>query len=423
MLPVHMSRCWQAFALLVVCFGIVDGATLLADEWPRFRGPNGDGKSDLKGVPTNWTQDDYEWVIKLPGKGHSSPSIWGDHLFVLTGTDAGVRTLICLNALTGEEFWKDSTESLSASHLHNKNSYGSGTPATNGEHVYVAFADENHYLVNAYTMNGEKIWTRDLGTFTSQHGQGVSPLIYKDLVIVPFDQMGPSQMLALNTKTGETVWTTQRDFRKTSYATPIVVDVNGQDQLITLSGAIGLSGIDLKDGTALWSSGQLPMRTVASPVYGAGLVIASCGSGGQGKFMVAVDPTQGDNPEKIVKAERKKNLPYVPTPIIDGNYMYLWNDGGIVCCVDLTTDLSENVWTQRIGGNFSGSPVLIDGKLYCISEDGEVAVIAASPEYKEYGKSPLGDQSYSTPAVANGRVYFRGFHSLACLKAKEATAN
>jgi outer membrane protein assembly factor BamB len=113
-----------------------------------------------------------------------------------------------------------------------------------------------------------------------------------------------------------------------------------------------------------------------------------------------------------------ENLPYVPTPIVHGKHLYLWCDIGIVCCVDMAS--GKNVWRRRVGGNFSGSPVLIDGKLYCISEEGEIAVIDASPQFHDYGRSPLGDSSYATPAVANGRVYFRGFHRLACLKVQTA---
>ena len=130
--------------------------------------------------------------------------------------------------------------------------------------------------------------------------------------------------------------------------------------------------------------------------------------------MVAVDPAQKG---KVI-SERTQNLPYVPTPIAHEGHLYLWNDDGIVCCIDLAGDLSENVWRERVGGVYSGSPVLIDGKMYCISEEGFVTVIDASPTYKKHGASPLGDESYATPAVANGRVYLRGFHSLACLKAK-----
>ena len=129
--------------------------------------------------------------------------------------------------------------------------------------------------------------------------------------------------------------------------------------------------------------------------------------------MVGFDPSG----KGAVKAERKQNLPYVPTPIVHEGHLYLWNDDGVICCVDLNGDLSDNVWRERVGGKFSGSPVLIDGRLFCISEEGDIVVVDAKPMFKLYGKSSLGDESYATPAVGNGRVYFRGFRSLACLKA------
>lgn len=403
----------RLLSLYVVAL-LLQSGTSIADDWTRFRGENGVGKSDLKGVPTEWKKDDYEWVIELPGKGHSSPVIQGDQLFVTTGSADGKRTLHCLNSYTGKNIWSDSIK-LEANHLHKKNSYASGTPTIDSERVYVAFADEKQYTLLAYSLDGERLWSRDLGNFTSQHGQGVSPIIYKGKVIVPDDQNGPSKVVALDAETGEEIWTTaDRKFRKTSYATPMILSVDGQDQIVCLSGALGLSGLDPKTGEELWNSGELPLRTVASPVLGEGLLFAGCGSGGRGKFMVAVDPKQKG---KVI-SERTQNLPYVPTPIAHEGHLYLWNDDGIVCCIDLSGDLSKNVWRERVGGTYSGSPVLIDGKLYCISEEGMVTVVDASPKFKKRGASPLGDESYATPAVANDRVYLRGFDSLACLKAK-----
>lgn len=406
---VVVRRC---IAVVLGCLAVSIAATA-GEDWTRFRGPDGAGTSDLKGVPTHWTAADYEWILNLPGKGHSSPVIWEKLLFVSTGEETGQRTLHCLNASTGETIWKDSIQ-LEANHLHKKNSYASGTPAVDGQRVFVVFADEKKYTLLAYRFNGERLWSQDLGAFSSQHGQGVSPIVFQGKVIVPDDQMGPSKVVALDAETGKTVWSTERRFRRTSYSTPIVVDVAGKDQLICLCGATGLSGLDLATGEELWYSGELPMRTVASPIYGSGLLFATCGSGGRGKLMVAVDPKENGK----VHAERSQNLPYVPTPLVHEGYLYLWNDDGIVCCVDLSGDFSENVWRERVGGTYSGSPVVIDGKLYCISEDGEIAVVDAKPVFKQYGKSPLGDESYGTPAVGNGRVYFRGFHTLACLKAK-----
>lgn len=389
-----------------------------AQEWARFRGPNGEGKSSIKGLPTAWTMDDYEWVIQLPGVGHSSPVLWGNSLFVTTGGGDGTRMIVCLDALTGETQWEDSF-SLQANHLHKKNSYASGTPACDGERVYVPFADEQHYTVLAYSLSGERLWSRDLGSFSSQHGQGVSPMIYNGLVIMQDDQKGPSRIFALDAKSGEQVWSTPMTSRETSYSTPMIINIDGQDLLVGISGAMGIVGLDPKSGKISWNSGELPLRTVASPIYGNGLLFASCGQAGVGKLMVAVDP----NKKGQIHTERTRNLPYVPTPIVHEGYLYLWNDTTSVCCVDLNGDLSENVWSVRMEGNFSGSPVLIDGKIYSVSEEGDVVVIDAKPEFKLYGRSPLGDSSYSTPAVANNRLYLRGFSSLACLKAKNVEAD
>jgi outer membrane protein assembly factor BamB len=145
------------------------------------------------------------------------------------------------------------------------------------------------------------------------------------------------------------------------------------------------------------------------------MLLATCGGGGRGKLLIAVDPTGANlqNPPRIVYSQ-KRELPYVPTMLTNGEYTYLWNDNGVAKCQETKT--GNNIWTRRIGGNYSGSPVLINSKIYCIAEDGKIAVIDAAPKYRLYGKSSLGDRSHSTPSVAHGRLYLRGFHSLACLE-------
>ncbi len=406
---------WITLAALWSAGGLTPTGCAADEPWPRFRGENGAGVSSLQGVPTQWSEKDYEWVRDLPGKGHSSPVVWGDRLFVTCGHDDGKRTLACLNALTGEELWSH-TITLASNHLHLKNSYASGTPALDGERVYAAFADDEHYVVAAYTFDGKLVWNRDLGTFQSQHGQGVSPIVVGELVVVPNDQRAPSSIIALDRKSGDVVWTTRdRAFREASYSTPMIQkNAAGQTEIICISGATGITGLDAASGQQLWGSGELPMRTVASPVSAHGVVIARCGQGGNGKLLVAVEPGQEGRPARV-RYNRDRELPYVPTPVVHEDYLFLWMDNGVIACVEMAT--GQNLKTERVGGKYSGSPVLIDGKLYCIAENGEIVVVAATPELTVLGRSPLGDESYSTPAVANGRVYFRGFHKLACLKA------
>ncbi len=404
-------------ALLVAVAGSTQQAN--AQNWARFRGDNGTGISAQKGIPTKWSPGDYAWNIELPGVGHAAPIIWGDNLFVTSAIDKGaVRFLFCLNAKTGEQKWSQSI-ALNQSRKHNKSSWASSTPASDGERVYVAFADKESCFFAAYDFTGELVWRRNLGAFESQHGQGVSPIIFEDMVIITNDQDGPSSVIALDRATGNTKWSVTRSIRRTSYATPMILKQAGRKtQLICVSGAMGITSLDPYTGNMNWMTGEFPLRTVASPVYGGGLVIASCGQGGRyGVLQIAVDPNgNGHVAETRIKWKRERQIPYVPTPVVKGDHLYEWNDEGIVSCVDIKT--GKDVWKNRIGGNYSGSPICIDGKLYGISEAGDVVVVGASPEFKLYGKTSLDDPSHSTPAIANGRLYLRSYHRLACLEAR-----
>lgn len=410
-----LSRFASCSVLLLM---VALGSSVRAENWSRFRGPNGTGISEQQGIPVQWDEKDYAWNIELPGVGHASPIIWNDTLFVTTALDEGqVRSLICLDAKTGQQRWQEAL-GFNSSHKHVKNSYASSTPTTDGERVYVAFADKEEFALSAYDYAGKLVWRRLLGPFDSQHGLGVSPILYEDLLIIPNDQDGPSAVMAFNRRTGETVWSALRQFREASYATPIIIEPQGSEpQLICISGATGLSSLDPRTGSLNWTTGALPLRTVASPAYAGGLLFASCGQGGKGVQMIAVDPSgHGDVKDTHIKYLRKKDLPYVPTPVAYGDHLYLWMDNGVIACIDPKTD--KTVWQERVGGSYSGSPICIDGKLYCVSEAGDVVVVDASPDFKLYGKTPLNDPSHSTPSVANGRLYLRTFHRLACLPAR-----
>ncbi len=402
---------------------ILAGLPASAQNWTRFRGSDGTGISDLKGLPSAWTINDYAWTITLPGVGHSSPVVWDKKLFVTSAEDDGARHIFCLDADTGNELWRHTTR-LGKNHLHKMNSWASGTPTVDGERVYIAFADADHYTVTAYDMNGAQVWTRDLGTCITEHGHGVSPILFGDLLIVCNDQgrkegPPPSAVHALNRKTGETVWSVERKSRESSYATPVIITPPGKaPQLVIMSGAHGMSGLDPLTGSELWTSGEVPMRTVGSPAFGDGMLVATCGQGGRGEVMICVSPDgtgeAGSNPLRYVRP-KAQGVPYVPTPIIHDGRIYLWNDDGTFFLANLTD--GTNIARQRIGGQFFASPVMVDGKLFNVSHDGEIVVVSlANDEIKIEGRSPLGDSAYASPAVANGGIYFRGFHKLAFLK-------
>lgn len=392
------------------------------ENWPQFRGLNAAGVSSDKGIPTTWSQGDYAWDVAIDGSGHAAPIIWEDFVFVTSANDEGAtRLLLCLDAKTGKERWSRSI-GMNRSKKHQKSSWASATPTTDGKLVFVTFADKENYIAAAYNFSGDLVWKRNFGAYESQHGLGASPVLFEDMLIVANDQDGPSSVYALDKQTGATRWVSPRSFRdvSTSYSTPIVVAEPRQSpQLICVSAAMGVSSIDPRSGLLNWRSEDFPLRTVASPVYGNGLVIASCGQGGRfGVKQIAVDVNSRDADGRAsVKWVREKLIPYVPSPIVYGGHLYEWSDQGIVTCVDVET--GKDVWTHRLGGNYSGSPLCIDGKLYGVEESGKVMVIATGAEFKELGSADLGDGFHSTPSVANGKLYLRTFSRLKCLEAKK----
>lgn len=388
-----------------------------ADNWPRFRGPNGSGISVQKGIPVTWGDTDYAWHAELPQVGHSAPVIWGKSLFVTSATEGGgQRFLHCFDADTGKENWQVSVR-LEESRKHQKNSWASSTPATDGERVYVLMADKSRLLAKAWNFEGQEIWSRDLGSYESEHGLGVSPIVQDNLLIVPNDQVGPSSLIALEAKTGEIVWTEKRTEGKTSYSTPVIAPAaDGRLQIISICEASGITGTDLLTGQSLWKTAKLPMRTVGSPVVDHGLVFATCGEGGNGKYFAAARIDNEATPENRIVYERKTMLPYVPCLVAKDGLLFLWGDKGIMVCLEQAT--GKEVWSERIDGQFSGSPICIEDRLYCVTETGEVVVLNAGSEFRELGRTKLGDDCHSTPAVANGHLYLRTFRHLFAIRAR-----
>ena len=404
-----------SIALLLLCICLT-AATATADDWSRFRGPQGAGTATAPKLPSTFGPADYAWKTAIPGLGHSSPVVRGEQVFLTSGSEDGAaRQLFCLDAATGRILWSRQL-ALETDHLHAKNSYASASPVVGPDGVYVLFADDNRVVAAAFALDGRPSWTRDLGPFASQHGQGASPILHDNMLIVPNDQDGPSTIVALDIATGRTLWTTPREVGKTSYSTPFVLTRAGHPaELIASSDGMGVTSLDPKTGTLNWASGALPQRTVGSPVWGNGLIYQTCGEGGRGTLLVGVNPDAATAAARIpLRAARQ--LPYVPTPLVADGLLFLWGDNGVINCTDLET--GEPVWIERVGGNFSGSPVNVDGRIYAISETGEVVVVQAARTFQLLGRSPLGENSYGTPAVAGGRMYLRTFGHLICIGPK-----
>ncbi len=384
-----------------------------AQEWTRFRGPNGTGQSSAKSIPVTWTEADYNWKLKLPGKGNSSPVLWGDKLFLLSADPAdATRYVVCIDVKLGQIAWSREYPS-SPHHLHPRNTFASSTPAVDAQHVYVAWSTPQQTVLRALDHAGNEVWTKDLGTWVSQHGFGTSPMLYGDLVILfnsqqaleldPGEKPGESYLMAFDRATGNEVWRSPSVGTRVCYTVPCIYEPpGGKPQLVCYSTGDGMFAVDPVDGKRLWTVADLfDKRTVSSPVIAGGLIFGSCGSGGGGNYVVAVRP--GVDGQRVYQVDGQ--VPYVPTPVAHGDLLFLFGDKGIVTCVDARTGAKH--WQERLNTAFSGSPVCVGDRLYCMDEKGEVVVLAASSEFKELARNPLGEPTRATPAVAGGRIYFR----------------
>lgn len=410
--------------LLALSAAFVGASSLHAQEWARFRGPSGTGESEVKTVPGKWTEADYNWKIAVPGVGHSSPSIWGERVFLLSADpETATRHVLCFKAADGSTEWRKDFPTKTH-HLHARSSYASCTPTLDADHVYVAWSDPDHTWLKAFTHDGKEKWTADFGPWVSQHGFGSSPALYGDLVILSCSQENSklkdhpdpkdSFVVAVDRMTGAIRWKTPRKIDTTSYSVPFIQKGNdGQDEIVCCTTAEGFFALDPKTGAEKWSNKVFDKRTVSSPFPSNGLIFGTTGSGGGGNYVVALDAKTTN-----IVYEIRKEAPYVPAPVAHGDLMFLWSDKGIVTCI--TAADGKTVWQKRVNGGFSGSPIRVADKLYCISEEGEVVVLAAGREFQEIGRMPLGEPSRSTPSVSGGRMYLRTYSHLFSIGGKRS---
>ncbi len=385
-----------------------------AQNWPRFRGPNGTGLGDSADVPAPASEKDFAWKIDLPGGGHGSPVAWGDRVF-LTAADetSGAWLVVCVNLSDGSQRWLRRFDGPTFKH-HRFSALSASTPAVDARRVYVAHATPDAYTLLALDHDGHDLWTRDLGPFQAEHGGSPSPIVLDDLVIVPNQQDGASFILAVDAKTGEPRWTLDRKHDRADYGTPCVRTIDaGQRELIFASATHGITGVDPRNGHVNWElPGVFDKRVVSSPILAAGLVIGACGSGGGGNYVAAVRPPAGDaKPELVYTIDR--SAPYVPTSLSLGDLLFLWGDNGIVSCVDART--GDVRWRERVEGRFFSSPVCAAGRLYNVSDEGELVTLAAKDTFELLARCPLGEPSRASPAVAQGRLLLRTFTHLICL--------
>ena len=419
----------RSFCLLAILLFAAISVPTVGQEWTRFRGPNGTGVSTAQGIPLEWTADDYNWVTELPGEGHSSPVIWGERLFVTSAdAKAGERYLLCLNTNDGEIAWK-AKFAFKAGKKHNNNSFATCTPCCDAERVYVLLqTNGGTNEIYAFDHAGKQTWKAELGSFRGGHGSATSPILVGENVIIADDQTKDSSLIALDSKTGEEEWRTPRETKRNSYSTPCVYAPKGRDpEIIFTEMHHGITAVNPKNGKVNWEIsvfGTFKQRAIASPLIAGDLVIGLSGFTTAEKNAVAVRPlsrqasasSEGMQAKEVWRVS--KFVPHLPTPVIYDEKMFLWTDrGGILTAIDI--DDGSQIWQKRIGGNFSGSPVCVDGKLYCADDDGLVYVVGTADEYEEFARNDLGRPTRATPAVSGGRMFWRTYSHVYSLGGKD----
>ncbi len=418
-----MKRLIVTFFVVFLASGFFMRGAEGENEWTRFRGPNGSGISGAQTIPIKWTAKEYNWTMKLPGDGSSSPVVWQDKLFVTCNDpNKSIRSIVCLNTTDGKIVWRRDYP-VKRHRLHRDNDFTSATPCVDGHGVILVWSSPEELLVTALSLDGKKMWQRELGPYKGLHGSSNSPILAEGLVVLANDQMDPKRfawylpqgtnmdpgksfLIALDRKTGKTRWKVDRKSELAGYATPCIRRWGGRTEAIFTSTAHGITAVDLKTGRVSWEIDKIwDDRTVSSPQLFGDLVFGSFGKGLSGQRLVAVRPEKPGSRKGELVYELRRSVPLVPSFVVKDDLLYLWTDSGIVTCVDAAT--GNKHWRERVGGEFYSSPIWIKGRLYCISKQGQVVVLAASRKFKILARTELGEKTFATPAVANGVMYLR----------------
>lgn len=378
-------------------------------QWPRFRGVDGAGRANDEELSSSWTKEAWSWHVALPGVGHSSPVVWNGKIYLTSAVEEkDIRLLFCHNLYTGKVEWSREFTGQIERH-HKQNSSASSTLTVDAQGIYWLWGTSQGTRLVSMAHDGERRWTIDLGPYVGPHGFGGSPVLWKDTVIVPLEQDTDGAVVGIDTRTGKELWRLSRDgVEKAAYSTPLVLAHTGDEtQVICTSNAHGIYSINPKNGTLLWENKCFPRRTVASPISAENLLIASCGSGGGGNnLLVAFEPpaTKRDTGEIVYEIPRS-TAPYVPTPLFSQGRLYLWGDKGVVTCLHAAS--GKIIWKERVGGNFSSSPILIGDNVLNISSDGEMVTLLDNENFQISGRRALDRICRATPAVAEGFLVVR----------------
>lgn len=376
--------------------------------WPRWRGPSGQGLAAGTGYPDRWSErESVLWRSPVPGRGHSSPIVWSDRVFLTTGYGDGRVSVLSYRRSDGKLLWEAFGPDRTPEYLHPKNSHASATPTTDGDRVYASFGSKGLLAVD---FGGRVVWHRSLGAIDNYHGTAGSPLLYKDRLVLFEDHSGRTNggafIAAFDVGTGRTLWRTERR-GIAGWSTPIAIHAFDHDEII-VSSQERVYAYDPDTGRERWTCGGNLYEVIPTPVVGHGLLF--CSSGRAGPTLAIRPGGRGDVTNTHVAWQSPRGSPFVPSPLLHGDYLYIVNDmTSIVTCFEAAT--GKVMWQGRLGvatrEGFSASPVGADGKVFFTNDEGETFVLRAGSTFELLHVNRLSARVLASPALVDGRWYFR----------------
>ena len=389
------------------------GSATLADNWPAWRGPGGDGVCSERELPTHFgPSDKMHWMTPLPAPGNSTPIIWDDHIFLTSALDNGrIRCLFCFDRETGDRLWQYYIVHGEEEATHNDNPFCSGSPTTDGKLVYASFGSAG---VVACDFSGRVIWQRELDKLAHVFGPVTTPVLYKNLLLIHRGPGEPTQIIALDKQTGETVWKTPEVGKNHklygSWSTPVIYRVGNRDEF-ALSMPGELKGYDPLTGKELWSCAGLGPSNYPDTAVGDNVLI---GVSGFYKSMMAVRMGgRGDITETHRLWHVEKTQQRVGSAVVYDGYLYVSNATGIAECIDVPT--GKTVWKQRLGGTLWGSMLRAADRLYVANNEGQIFVLAASPTFQRIAENDMGEPMKANLAPSDNQFFIRTYENLYCI--------
>ena len=398
---------------LVLILGMLS-PTVRGDDWLEFRGPGGQGHALAAGLPERWSEtENLAWKQTIPGKGWSSPVVVGGQVYLTTAVPEGEEDppaqslrVMCLDEASGRVEWSQELfQQPAGQRVHPKNSHASATPISDGQRLYVHFGT---WGTACLERDGTVVWKTTALKYQPVHGNGGSPVLFEDLLIINCDGADAQFVVALDRRDGTEKWRYNRGLEPVkgfAFCTPLLVEVEGRTQVIS-SGADAVVGLVPQTGEEIWKVRYKGgYSVVPRPVTGQGMVFVCTGYDSPTLLAIRLAGARGDVTDSHLAWKLTKRVPLNPSPLLINDLLYLVSDDGVMSCVEAGS--GETVWQQRIGGAYSSSPTWANGRIYVQSEEGETLVIEPGREFHEVARSQVSERTFASYAVAGGAIYLR----------------